>query len=465
MKVLLTHAYFLYEDKKELKIMKPYPPLGLLYISAYLENNGIENEIFDSTFSSKDELYSFIEDNKPAYLGVYVNLMTKINVLKLIAFVKENSNLQMTKIILGGPDVRYNSKNLLNAGADFIVIGEGENTTLELIKALEGNKHDELKKLKGIEYKTADNEIIKTGEREKIKELDKLPLPNRDKIKIKNYFDVWKKHHGNNSITISTMRGCPYTCKWCSRAVYGLSYRRFSPSKTVDEIKHLIKKYNPDAFWFVDDVFTVSHKWLKEFTELINKNNIKIKYECITRADRLNEEVISLLKNSGCFRVWIGAESGSQKVIDLMDRRVDVNYVRDMIKLTQQNGIEAGTFIMLGYPGETEDDINQTITHLKNCNPDHFTITIAYPIRGTELFNDVEDRQVQSYNWSETTDREIDFKRTYSRRYYNYAVSRVVNEVNYFQRKNKGKIDLTLAKMKTKSVLSKFGMIWERKKN
>ena len=188
---------------------------------------------------------------------------------------------------------------------------------------------------------------------------------------------------------------------------------------------------------------------------MIKKKNIIVPYECITRADRMNEEVIKMLKESGCFRVWIGAESGSQKVIDLMDRRVDVNQVRDMIKLTKKYGIEAGTFIMLGYPGETETDIEETIVHLKDSNPDHFTITIAYPIRGTELYQEVEAHQTTTLDWATSTDRQIDFKREYSRRYYDYAVRRVINEVNYFK---ESKISLNAGKLKLKSIVAKIGM-------
>jgi radical SAM superfamily enzyme YgiQ (UPF0313 family) len=240
-------------------------------------------------------------------------------------------------------------------------------------------------KYSGLGFKNQNNEIVFTTEREKLKEVDSLPFPGRDKINLQLYLNAWKERHGENAISISTMRGCPYTCKWCSRAVYGLSYRRRSPENVCDELELIQKEYNPDTLWFVDDVFTISHKWLNEFNETLKQRNLKIKFECITRADRMNEEVIKLLKDAGCFRVWIGAESGSQKVIDLMDRRVDVDQVRQMIKLTQNNGIQAGTFIMLGYPGETEDDIEETIRHLKESNPEYFTITVAYPIKGTEL--------------------------------------------------------------------------------
>ena len=173
--------------------------------------------------------------------------------------------------------------------------------------------------------------------------------------------------------------------------------------------------------------------------------------------------MIQLLKEGGCFRVWFGAESGSQKVIDLMDRRVDVNQVRDMIRLTKNYGIETGTFIMLGYPGETETDIKDTIHHLKESNPDHFTITVAYPIRGTELYQEVEALQTTSLNWSTSTDREIDFKRSYSRRYYDFAVRHVINEVQW-AKGSRHLLDMSNMMLKAKSIAAKLGMMWHRQR-
>jgi len=225
----------------------------------------------------------------------------------------------------------------------------------------------------------------------------------------------------------------------------------------ADELALIQEQYQPDSVWFVDDVFTINHKWLREFRDAIKEKGVKIPYECITRADRMNQEVVDLLKETGCFRVWIGAESGSQRVIDLMDRRVDVRQVRDMIQLTKRHGIETGTFIMLGYPGETEADIEETINHLKESDPTYFTITVAYPIKGTELYQEVEAIQTTSLEWNNSTDRQVDFKRTYSRKYYDYAVKRVINEVNYFQRK-KGGLSLHVVKLKASSIASKLAM-------
>lgn len=470
MDILLTHCYFLEDDEKEQQIMRPYPPLGILYISGYLEDQGIPNEVYDTTFSSKKAFRTYLLTHRPRMMGIYVNLMTKLNVLETVRFAK--ANLPETVIILGGPEVRYSAENFLRYGADYIVIGEGEETMTELVNALmlvpagmandfsESSTHESRHSIPGIAFLEGDN-FVQNPERQKIKDLNDLSIPNRKKINLRQYLDAWKTFHGKNALSVSTMRGCPYTCKWCSRAVYGLSYRRRNPDKVVEELVQIKKDYNPDSLWFVDDVFTISHKWLASFRDELKRQDILIPYECITRSDRLSEEVILMLKETGCFRIWIGAESGSQKVIDLMDRRVDVNHVRDMIKLTRKHGIEAGTFIMLGYPGETEEDIEETIRHLKDSNPDHFTITVAYPIKGTELYQEIEAIQTTNLDWSTSTDRQVDFKRTHSRKYYDYAVKRVINEVNYFKASN-GWPTLGAAKLKAKSLAAKLGMQWHR---
>ncbi|MFZ4613549.1 MAG: B12-binding domain-containing radical SAM protein, partial [Bacteroidia bacterium] len=299
--------------------------------------------------------------------------------------------------------------------------------------------------------------ITENEDRKKLLDMDSLPSPAREKINLQLYFNAWKEKHGASTISVSTMRGCPYTCKWCSRAVYGQSYRRKNAKLVVDELQKIQNQYNFDTIWFVDDVFTVSHKWLLEFTNEITNRKVKIKYECITRADRMNEDVIKLLKQSGCYRVWIGAESGSQKVIDLMDRRVDVNQVREMIIETRKSGIEAGTFIMLGYPGEKEYDIIETLNHLKISNPDYFTITTAYPIKGTELYLENESEFINSPDWASSSDRDIKLKTEYSKKYYQYAVRWINNEMKLLKFKS-NQINLSASqhlKLYIKSKLSR----------
>jgi len=456
MKVLLTHGYFLSEDPKEQQIMRPYPPLGLLYISAFLKDKGVENQVFDSTFSDKAALDQFMAEWQPTVLALYTNLMTKLNVLDIAKRVKEK--YPEVKVIMGGPDVSYNTTNYLQNGADYVVIGEGENTMFELVQFIEKTPDDLPHDIGGLAFFNEAGEEVKTAARVKVRDINDLPIPNRDAIPIAKYLEAWKSHHGQSALNVSTQRGCPYTCKWCSTAVYGQSYRRRSPEKVVEELREIKEKYNPDTVWFVDDVFTVSHKWLKAFVEALEAAEFTIPFECISRADRMNSEVIDLLKRAGCFRVWIGAESGSQKIIDAMDRRVSVDQVRDMIIETRKAGIEAGTFIMLGYPGETEEDIDETIKHLKISNPDHFTITVAYPIKGTSLYQEIEEKKTTDPVWHLSTDRDIDFERTYPRKYYDFAVRKVISEVNYHKQKQVNSLSLSGFKLKGRSMVASLGM-------
>jgi anaerobic magnesium-protoporphyrin IX monomethyl ester cyclase len=490
--VLLTHGYFIQDDPKEQLIMKPYPPLGILYLAAWMDKYGVENEVFDTTFSTKRELFEDILLKKPRVVALYTNLMTKLNVIDIVRFIKNNDELKHICVVLGGPDVTHNLEGYLSIGTDLIVIGEGEQTMLEIAMTTASNdelqianyeitqspsqpitqltnhpvnqsRNQQFSHINGLAYLLEDGSIHKTTPRTKLRELSELPEPARHKINLQKYLDAWKQRHGQSAISLSTQRGCPYTCKWCSTAVYGQSYRRRSPDEVVTEIQELQKNYNFDLIWFVDDVFTVSHKWLEEFKIALQTKAVKVQFECITRADRMNEGVIKTLKECGCFRVWIGAESGSQKVIDAMDRRVDVEQVRRMIKYTRKIGIETGTFIMLGYPGETEADIKETVEHLKDSNPDLFTITVAYPIKGTGMYEEVESTSFSALDWAERTDRDIEFKRTYPRRYYDFAVRWTVNSVNFHKKRLAGKLfSISAGKLFLKMSFAKMGMIYYR---
>jgi len=433
MRLLLTHCYYLEEDPKEQQIMKPYPPLGLLYVSGFLKGKDVPHKVFDSTFASVASQLAQIEKEPPDIIAIYANMMTKPAVVRLMKLLRKEARYGYPKIVLGGPDVTYNLENYLQAGAHYIVIGEGEQTFYELYANLKDKST--IQEVAGIAY-WEDGQVKKTSPRTKIKDLCGHPLPNREAIDMHRYLLTWKQHHGHSSMTISTQRGCPYTCKWCSTAVYGQSYRRRPVEDVVEEMLHLQETYQMDRLWFVDDVFTVSHKWIEAFHQEITKRGAQMPFECISRAERLNPEILKLLKESGCFRIWIGAESGSQRIIDAMDRRVAVETVQEAIQQANTLGMETGTFIMLGYPGETEADIQQTIQHLKRANPTHFTITVAYPIKGTALYTEVEDKWEAPQDWQTATDRDIYFKRTYRKPYYAQAVRRVVNEVKAYQSEN-----------------------------
>ena len=442
MKVVLTHGYFLNEDEKEKSIMRPYPTLGLLYISAYLKEHNKRVSVVDSTFMSREEWQNAILEEQPSILAFYSNLVTKVTLLQIRDWVAKK--LPDCRLVVGGPDVRYNLENYLKAGFEFAVIGEGEQTMLELCEAIESNA--KIDSIQGIAY-LKEGKPHENAERVKIKEIAELPFPDRSAIDMEKYLSVWQEYHGKRTLNISTQRGCPYTCKWCSTAVYGQSYRRNSPERVVQEILELRNEYNVEALWFVDDVFTVSHKWISELYEQFKKASLTIDFECISRAERLNEDILRKLKEMGCFRIWIGAESGSQRIIDKMDRRVDIEIVQSTIRLAQKLGIEAGTFIMVGYPEEEHEDILQTMKHIERCNPSVLTLTKAYPIKGTDLYNEVESRIIDPLPWTTSSDRDIRFELPYSDHYYNNAIRYLMNG---WQAKKTGKL---LPKIKQKVAL------------
>ncbi len=437
MDILLAHGYFLYEDPHEQKIMKPYPPLGILYISSYLKSKGFEVGVFDSTFSAMADFESLIVREKPSVVGLYVNMMTKRNALKMIRFCKENGSI----VILGGPEPPYYAEDYLRFGADIIVKGEGELTLEELLTHLAQKGMNGLEAINGIAY-LDDDKLIETLPRMQIADLSAHPWPDREAIDIPAYMRVWKDNHGMSSISVIQARGCPYTCTWCSHSVYGNTHRRRTPQDAADEVLWIKERYNPDLIWYADDVFTINFRWFFQYAEELKKRGVRIPFECISRADRLNEEVVKTLAETGCFRLWNGSESGSQQVLDAMQRKVQVKDVQEKTHLLQRYGIETGMFIMLGYDGETITDLEETVAHLKISNPDIFLTTVAYPIKGTHYYAEVESRILSDKDWEERSDRDLTVAGRHSRRFYSFATRWMVSEVALNRARIQGNVAL-----------------------
>lgn len=294
--ILLTHGYFLSEDEKERQIMKPYPPLGLLYLSAYLKASGCSVDVYDSTFGAREELLRRFQQSPGGLVGIYTNLITRRSVLELISAAKQCD----WTVILGGPESANYAPEYLSAGADVVVIGEGEGTLAELITALPSVGARQLHGVRGIVFKNDAGEPVRTPERVKINDLDALPLPDREAIDHQKYLDAWRQHHGASSINLITARGCPYRCTWCSHSVYGYSHRRRSPSNVADEVAWIVERYNPDQLWYADDVFTISHPWLHSYADELRKRGLRLPFETITRADRLQSEAaVATLREIG----------------------------------------------------------------------------------------------------------------------------------------------------------------------
>lgn len=406
--------------------MKPYPPLGLLYIASHLRSLGIDVTVVDSTFMSREDHLQAIRDAVAPVVGIYANLMTRTNALAAIVAARQAGS----KVVLGGPEPVNYAAEYLDHGADVVVAGEGEITLTELLPILRQPDRSALSNVNGIIYREPDGRTISTPPREQIKSLDERPYPARESIDMMRYMDIWKMHHGASSISLITARGCPYTCRWCSHSVYGFTFRRRTAQDVADELEYIRDKYDPDQVWYADDVFTMSRHWLRDFAEELERRKLKFPFESISREDRLDEEVVELLARLGCYRLWVGAESGSQRVLDAMDRRTDVVRMRHVIELLRRHGIRAGTFIMLGYEGEQWADIDATAKHLCESLPDDVLTTLAYPIKGTPYYDDVVDRIVLGGDWANSADREITVAGRHSRRFYNHTQKWISAKVN-----------------------------------
>lgn len=427
--LLLTHGYYLAEDEKEREIMKPYPTLGLLYLSAYLKRAGFTVEVLDTTFATRDDLAARLAAG-PGVVGIYTNLMTRPGVLFA---AREAKRLGWT-VVLGGPESASWPEEYLSRGADVIVVGEGESTMAELLPAMAARGPHRLHDVAGVVFRDETGALVTTAEREKIAELDSIPWPDRGAIDTARYVDVWRTHHGMGSVNLITARGCPYRCNWCSHAVFGFSHRRRSARDVAEEVVEIRDRYRPDQLWYADDVFTINHKWLFDYAAELKTRGLALPFETISRADRMmSDDVLATLAAMGCYRVWIGSESGSQRVLDAMQRGVTVEQVRWATKAAQRHGMQVGMFLMWGYDGETVDDIEATVEHVKAANPDVFFTTVSYPIKGTGYFDKVAPAIVLEKEWETASDRDFRVKGRHSRGYYRFADQWLKNEVAAFR--------------------------------
>lgn len=455
MDILLSHGYFIAEDAHEQKIMKPYPTLGLLYISAHLKAKGFEVAVYDTTFQTMADFVAYVRQTRPGLVGLYCNLMTKHNILRMLSALREVGAV----VALGGPEPANYAAEYLAYGADVVVVGEGEETLEAFIPHLARYGRSGWENIAGIYFRNDAGEMVRTPPRPLIKDLARQPWPDRAAIPMARYLETWKSHHGLSSVSLITARGCPYTCTWCSHSVFGQTHRRRTPEDAADEVAWIREAYNPDQLWYADDVFTLAPRWTMKFSAELQRRAVRIPFECISRADRLDETVIAALAQMGCYRLWIGSESGSQRILDAMQRKTEAADVQAKSRLLRRHGIEVGMFIMLGYEGEEVSDIEATVAHLKKSNPDVFLTTVAYPIKGTPYHQAVAERVTTQLAWEARTDRDLQVAGRYSRRFYDQATRWMVNEVNLHKARQDGSARFwQMAKLFVNAQRGRWGM-------
>jgi radical SAM superfamily enzyme YgiQ (UPF0313 family) len=320
-------------------------------------------------------------------------------------------------VIVSSSDSTDRYEQYLHEGADFILLGEAEQTLSELITAIE-EKQNNFLSIAGLAYKQ-DDAVIKTVKRNVLKELDSLPFPAWDLVDLEIYRRIWLKHKGYFSLNMATTRGCPFKCNWCAKPIYGNRYNSRSPQNVVAELKMLKEKFNFDHIWFCDDIFGLKPGWVHEFADLLENEQISFRFKIQARADLLlQENYIKDLARAGCENIWMGAESGSQKILDAMDKGTTVEQIYKATQLLKTNGIHPSFFIQFGYPGETKEDIVKTIRMINQLLPYEIGISVSYPLPGTPFYEKVKNELKEKTNWTDSDELALMFRNTYQPAFY-----------------------------------------------
>jgi anaerobic magnesium-protoporphyrin IX monomethyl ester cyclase len=421
-KILFSHSYFLRFDPKQWSIGQPYAPLGTMYAASLMRENGYAVSIFDTMFAqAPDEVIPRLENTD--FFIVYddgFNYLTKMCLtnmreaaFKMIALAKQRG----CTVIVSSSDSTDHFEKYLAEGADYIIIGEAEQTLLELVNSIKDGGTDFFA-VKGIAFKH-NGAVVKTIRRDVMKELDKLPFPAWDLVDIDPYRNMWMKHAGYFSINIATTRGCPFKCNWCAKPIYGNRYNSRSAENVVEELKMLKEKFGFDHVWFCDDIFGLKPGWVHHFADLVEKANLQFKFKIQSRADLLVQEAyVEALARAGCDTVWMGAESGSQKILDAMDKGTRVEQIHEATHLLKAHGVKPAFFIQFGYLGETKEDIRKTIRLITELMPQEIGISVSYPLPGTVFYEKVKAQLKEKSNWTDSDELKLMFHNTYSAEFY-----------------------------------------------
>lgn len=430
--VLLGQSYYLRFDSKLWEAMQPYPPLGTLYAASYLRQHGYDVALFDAMLAdSEEEWAQALDEHQPRYAILYednFNYLSKMCLLRMreAAFTMiEMAKSRGCTVILCGADATDHHTDYLERGADYCLLGEGEETLLELLNQLTAEKEPKFESILGLAYNSPTSPILQTPRRPDITNLDKLPFPAWDLVDVEKYRSIWMKRHGYFSMNMVTTRGCPYHCNWCAKPIWGQRYNSRSPENVVAEMKWLKETFAPDHIWFADDILGLKPHWIEKFAALLQEANVIIPFKCLQRADLVNENTAAALAKAGCRTVWLGAESGSQKILDAMDKGDTVQDIYHAATMLRAHGIQVGFFLQFGYPGETWDDVQKTLKMVRECAPDDIGISVSYPLPGTKFFERVKLELGEKQNWLDSEDLAMLYRGPFPTEFYRILHGRV----------------------------------------
>lgn len=433
-KILFGQSYYLRFDAKLWEAMQPYPPLGTMYAASYMRQLGYDVALFDAMLAESEvEWAQALQREQPHYAVIYednFNYLSKMCLLRMreAAFTMiEMARRQGCTVVVAGSDATDHAEAYLSRGADYVLLGEGETTLGELLDALEGRTAKTPQVLAGLAYHVPGSDsgagqkgTQRNRRRPDIKDVDALPFPAWDLIDVERYRQIWLQQHGYFSMNMVTTRGCPYHCNWCAKPIWGQRYNSRSAANVVAEMRWLKETYQPDHIWFADDIMGLKPGWWQQFAAAIDAEDARVPFKCLSRADLITrqEEEITAMARAGCEIVWMGAESGSQKILNAMEKGTRVEQIYRATRLLHDAGIRVGFFLQFGYPGETREDIDRTLKMVRDCHPDDIGMSVSYPLPGTRFYESVKLQLGDKQNWTDSADLAMMYRGPFTTAFY-----------------------------------------------
>jgi anaerobic magnesium-protoporphyrin IX monomethyl ester cyclase len=434
--ILTTHSYFLNHDAKQVARMTPYSPLSTLIATALLRERGHRVAHFDSTFADGiDAFESALDLHRPSVVAVMednFNFLTKMCTVRrrqdavamIAAAVKRGC-----RVLVNGPDSTDRPELYLGAGAEAVLTGEGEATLCDAADVWRSDPCAPLDSVRGLVLRGPGSGVRRTPARPALRALDRLPFPAWDHVDADAYRRAWRSKHNRFSWNIATSRGCPYGCNWCAKPTFGRGYEQRSPASVATEMRLLKNAFAPDHFWFADDIFGLTVEWLRKFAAEVMRLDVRTPFTTQSRVNLMRPDAVQALADAGAEEVWLGVESGSQKILDGMEKGARVDEAREATRNLKAHGIRACWFIQLGYPGEDWDDLDRTRSLIREESPEDIGVSVAYPLPGTRFHELVKAEMGERRNWDDTGDLAMLFEGTYDTTFYRKIRAALHDEV------------------------------------
>ena len=421
--VLLTHSYHLPYDRKQVRKMQPYPPLGTLYAASVLRSRGVSVSVFDTMLQDPNEFPAILRRHQPRFVAIYeddFNFLSKMCLTRMreVAWqMTVDARRFGAAVIVHGSDASDHAEEYLRQGANWVLLGEAETTLTELCLALlESGDTAGVAGL--VRLDAAGKHALRNSVNPRPTPWSILPTPARDLIDMRPYREAWMAAHGYFSLNLVASRGCPYRCNWCAKPISGDRFHVRAAATVADEILGLKRVYGTEHLWFGDDVFALNHHWARQFADEMERRGCTMPFKIQSRADLMTLETVKALRRAGCAEVWMGVESGSQEILDSMDKGLRVEEVFQARAYLRKAGIRACYFLQFGYPGESWHEIQQTVSLVRATRPDDIGIFVSYPLPNTRFYEKVRAGLGHKRNWTDSDDLCVMFEAAYTDEFY-----------------------------------------------